>query len=77
MKRRASELRVGDVIIDRSSRPLTVIADPVPAKYRGKDPAIRVKVGDGYPSLVMKGDPLVGIADDPEKAWDEYVEYRA
>jgi hypothetical protein len=77
LKRRASELQVGDVIIDRSTRPLTVTAEPTAAKYQGKHPAWRIKVSDGYPSLVVKGDPEITIADDPEEAWSEYAQFRS
>jgi hypothetical protein len=77
LKRRASELQVGDVIIDRSTRPLTVTTEPMATKYRGQHPGWRIKVSDGYPALVVKGDPEITIADDPEEAWNEYAKFRA
>lgn len=68
--RKASEIREGDVLLDRYTRPLVVVADSTLTRYRGKQPGWRIRV-EGYPAIVVPGDPLMPIADDPENAWNE------
>jgi hypothetical protein len=70
--RKASEIKIGDVILDRYSQPLVVRADSMPTRYRGKQDGWRIKVV-GYPTIVVPGDPDVRIADDPGNAWNEYA----
>lgn len=73
--RKASELRVGDVILGRSFGPLVVRATPTLSRYRGKEPGWRIRVL-GYPTLVVPGDPDIPIADNPDSAWSEHAVIR-
>jgi hypothetical protein len=74
--RKASEIKEGDVILGRRAGPLVARADSTATRYRGKQEGWRIKVGDGYPTIVVPGDPDIPIADDPEDAWNEHVQIR-
>lgn len=71
--RRASELKAGDILLGRRPGPLAVVTQPFETQYRGLYPGWRIPVGDGYPAVVVAGDPEMYIAEDPNAAWDEHV----